>query len=81
MAFDFASVGDVSAWAQGNSEPQSKVTDLSAHVDGGQVSSRGAMQSASLEVKASVFDSAILVGIGLALLWIMGAFSFKTFNL
>lgn len=81
MAFDFASVGDISAWAQGNSEPQTKVTDLAAHVDGGQVSARGAMQVGALEVKASVFDSAIVVGIGLALLWILGAFSFKTFNL
>lgn len=81
MVFDFSSVGDVSAWAQGNSEPASKVTDLSAHVDGGQVSTRGAMGSNTVMLKASVVDSALIVLAALVALWVLGAVSFKSFNL
>lgn len=75
----FASAGDSSGFPQGMAQPTQKVEDLSPHVDGGQRSTRGTMSGNASTMP--VYDAAIVVGLSVVLLWIMGAFSFRNHNL
>lgn len=76
-----SSTGDASGWRHGMSQPVAKVTDLSAHVDGGPASNRGTNTVADDDDKMTLYDAAIIVGLSVILLWVFGAFSFRAHNL
>lgn len=82
MGFDFSSgVGDLSSWAQGNSEPTATVTDLSAHVDGGPNSARGSNMMTTDHARMNLYGAASIVAAAVLLLWLSGALVFRTHNL
>lgn len=79
MAFDIgAMAGNRASWF-GGVTPVQPVTDLSAHVDGGQNSTR--LTNASTADTSSLYDAVGIVALALILLWVMGALSFRSHNL
>lgn len=79
MAFDIgAMAGNRSSWLGGQTHVQ-PVTDLTAHVDGGQNSSR--MTNMAAADGSSLYDAVGIVAIALILLWVLGALSFRSHNL
>jgi len=89
MAFDMAQsfgggasfAGDLAGWANGVSAPTAKVTDLSAHVDGGPDSARGTNVMTSDGARTNLYCAASIVGLAVLLLWASGALVFRSHNL
>lgn len=75
----FAGVGDQSSWPQGMAQPTREVTDLTPHVDGGPHSTRGTMASGGNNV-AVLYDAAVIIGVALTLLWVLGGLSLRQHN-
>lgn len=81
MGYDFGtSMGDLSGWPGGVSAPTAKVTDLSAHVDGGPASARGTNQVTVAGAQMNMYMSAGIVGLALVLLALSGGIVFKSHN-
>lgn len=90
MAFDIGNsfakgaqsfAGDLSGWGPGVSAPTAKVTDLSAHVDGGPDSSRGSNAVTTAGAQTNLYCAAAIVGVAVLLLWLSGALVFRSHNL
>lgn len=80
MGFDFGSVGDLSSWGPGVSAPAAKVTDLSAHVDGGPDSARGTNVMTDEGARMNLYCAAAIPAIAILFLWASGSLVFKTHN-
>jgi len=81
MAFDMSAMaGNRAGWIGGQT-PVTPVTDLTAHVDGGQNSSRRTNAAQSVGGNGQLYDAVGIVAIALILLWVMGALSFRNHNL
>lgn len=79
MGFDIgAMAGNRASWF-GGATAVHPVTDLTAHVDGGQDSSR--LTNAVNADSSSLYDAVAVVALALILLWVMGALSFRNHNL
>lgn len=82
MGFDIGqATGNLSGWPGGVSAPTPKVTDLSAHVDGGPDSARGSNVMTSDSARMNLFYAAGIVGLAVAFLWLSGALIFRSHNL
>lgn len=77
----YAQPGDSSGWRHGMSQPVAKVTDLSAHVDGGPKSTGGTNLVADPDDRSTLYDAALIVMVAVVMLWVFGAFSFRSHNL
>jgi hypothetical protein len=89
MAFDMAQsfgggssfAGDLSGWAGGVSAPVAKVTDMSAHVDGGPDSARGSNVMTTDGARMNLYCASAIVAVAVLLLWASGALVFRSHNL
>lgn len=75
MAFDLSA--HMPRAAAQHVQPTQKVSDLSAHVDGGQGGSSGSNAASSPNERAVLHTSVAIILTALILLWAMGALAFR----